>query len=95
MGTSQDQWEANAALMAGGLTTLPELFDRIEQLEAREKKMREALWYYAETFCELGKYHECCGRMSDDDCSGCKARAVLSSCDIEQIVAAMERMKVG
>lgn len=43
MGTSQDQWEANAALIAGGLTTLPELFDRIEQLEAREKKLRERL----------------------------------------------------
>jgi len=38
----------------------------------------EILGYYADQFCELGKYHECCGKLGDDQCSGCKARAFLA-----------------
>lgn len=64
--------------------------DRIATLEAENTQLREALGYYADTFCELGEFNECCGKLRDDDCSGCKARAALASCDIEQIVAAME-----
>ncbi len=41
-------------------------------------EMMQALEYYADTFCELGKHHECCGRMSKDECSGCFARAILA-----------------
>lgn len=38
----------------------------------------EALRWYGHQFCELGASHECCGRMTDDDCSGCKARIALA-----------------
>ena len=41
--------------------------------------LREHLKWYADTFCELGNAHECCGRMSEDDCSGCRARAALAA----------------
>jgi hypothetical protein len=41
------------------------------------ERMREALAYYADTFCELDEGHECCGKGTDDQCSGCKARAAL------------------
>lgn len=38
----------------------------------------EALRWYGHQFCEFGASHECCGRMTDDDCSGCKARIALA-----------------
>ena len=41
--------------------------------------LRAALEWYADQFCELGSSHECCGRMSDDECSGCRARAALAA----------------
>lgn len=37
------------------------------------------LRYYADTFCELGAHHECCGKLNKDECSGCLARSVLAS----------------
>lgn len=45
---------------------------RIAELEAD-------LEWYADQFCEHGKYSEVCGRLSSDDCSGCRARATLRS----------------
>lgn len=36
------------------------------------------LRYYADTFCELGPHHECCGKLSKDECSGCLARSALT-----------------
>ena len=50
---------------------------RIAELEAEVERLREALGWYAKQFCELGTSHECCGRMTADDCSGCLARAIL------------------
>lgn len=41
------------------------------------ERMRKALAYYADTFCELDKGHECCGKLGEDECGGCKARAAL------------------
>lgn len=41
------------------------------------ERLREALAYYADTFCELDKGHECCGKLDEDECSGCKARATM------------------
>lgn len=38
-------------------------------------EMLDALCYYRDTFCEHGE--ELCGRLSDDDCSGCKAHNVI------------------
>lgn len=37
------------------------------------------LRYYADTFCELGSHHECCGKLNKDECSGCLARSALAS----------------
>ena len=51
--------------------------DRIEALSAEVERLREALNYYAEDFCELGAAHECCGRLTKWECSGCFARAAL------------------
>lgn len=39
----------------------------------------DALDWYAQQFCELGQYHECCGRMTGDQCSGCLARKAVAS----------------
>lgn len=36
------------------------------------------LRHYADTFCELGSDHECCGKLSKDECSGCLARSAIS-----------------
>lgn len=47
--------------------------------EARIAQLEGHLSYYAETFCELGTSHECCGRLTDDDCSGCRARTALNA----------------
>lgn len=44
---------------------------------AEVQRLREALRYYAGTFCEMGPYEGFCGKLSPDDCSGCTARAAL------------------
>jgi len=45
--------------------------------EKRISELEEALRWYADQFCELGRYFEGCGKLPDDQCSGCKARAAL------------------
>ena len=45
----------------------------------REARLVGALEWYGDTFCELGSSHECCGRLSSDECSGCYARATLAA----------------
>lgn len=42
--------------------------ERIRELEAH-------LAHYADQLCELGPHHECCGKLSDDECAGCRARS--------------------
>lgn len=43
--------------------------------------MVAALRWYSDGFCELGPSHECCGRLGDESCSGCNARAILARID--------------
>jgi len=50
----------------------------LRDLPRRIEELEEALKYYADTFCELGPYHECCGRLTSDECSGCRAASILS-----------------
>jgi chromosome segregation ATPase len=54
------------------------LTDELEATKAELQAMREALRYYDHQFCELGESHECCGRLSKDECSGCFARQTLT-----------------
>lgn len=49
-----------------------------DKMRKRIEELEEALKYYADTFCELGPYHECCGRLTSDECSGCRAASLLS-----------------
>lgn len=43
------------------------------RLSGEVERLRAALEWYAKTFCEIGD----CGAMSDDECSGCRARRAL------------------
>lgn len=52
------------------------LSTEIERLTAQVERMREALGWYADTFCEYSTCNEGCGKFGDDVCSGCKARAL-------------------
>lgn len=38
----------------------------------------DALRWYADQMCEHSTDYEGCGKLSDDDCGGCKARAFVS-----------------
>jgi hypothetical protein len=77
----------NFALIAALRNNLPAIIAalRAEQAlaerDAEIVRLRELLEWYAEQFCELGTSHECCGRLSSDDCSGCKARQALGGND--------------
>lgn len=48
---------------------------------AREEELMDGLRWYADTFCEgLGEcVGDFCGKCSDDQCSGCKAYALLAT----------------
>lgn len=41
------------------------------------ERLRAALQWYGDQFCELGASHECCGRLTADDCAGCFAHQAL------------------
>jgi hypothetical protein len=58
------------------------LYDEDVEIVLRETGAMSIIEKYAEDFCELGKYHECCGRMIEDECSGCAARAFLRATQI-------------
>ena len=55
---------------------MEEAATEIERLTAQVETMREALGWYADTFCEYGTSNEGCGKFGDDMCAGCKARAL-------------------
>ena len=57
--------------------TVVDLADLADAQAQEIAKLRSALEWYAAQFCELDKSHECCGRMTEFDCSGCRARAAL------------------
>ena len=46
---------------------------------ARIAELTADLEWYADQFCEHGKYSEVCGRLGPDYCSGCRARTTLRS----------------
>lgn len=50
--------------------------DAIERLTRERDEAREALVWYGDEFCEVG--NDCCGKLSDDECCGCRARRVLA-----------------
>lgn len=56
-------------------TALDKAADEITALHAENERLRAALEWYAKTFCEGPD--EVCGKLTDDRCSGCKARAAL------------------
>lgn len=70
---------ANAEWIAltGSEANRAEIIAALEAVEECER-LRAVLSWYAYQFCELGISHECCGRMSTDECNGCKARATLT-----------------
>jgi len=41
-------------------------------------RLRETLERYATDLCEMGRHHDCCGRLSPVECGGCAARAELT-----------------
>lgn len=51
---------------------------REQEARAEAGRLREALEFYADTFCELGAADECCGKLDTEHCSGCIARAALA-----------------
>lgn len=69
---------AAADIVAGRITPfdVPKRFPLAHSKAAGA--VREALEWYADTFCEHGKYSEVCGKLSPDECSGCKARQALA-----------------
>jgi len=50
---------------------------KLAEKDADIARLSEVLRYYGHQFCELGESHECCGRLSKDECSGCFARQAL------------------
>jgi len=65
---------------AEGLVRASELFALTaarDRLTAEVERLRAALEFYADTFCE-GPAGPLCGKLDDTRCSGCKARAALS-----------------
>lgn len=57
--------------------TAPDMCDELDALREEAERLRGALKYYADTFCEHSIYFEGCGKMHPDQCSGCIARAAL------------------
>jgi hypothetical protein len=51
--------------------------DPAHQDAAEIARLRAALKWYADQFCEYDASFDGCGKLSDDICSGCKARAAL------------------
>lgn len=50
---------------------------QIVTLIAENERLREELLWHARQACEEGFYSELCGRLSYDDCTGCRIRAAL------------------
>lgn len=73
------QWPDGNDILLG--EQMLEAKDAILALSERNAALDEALRYYAEVFCELGPYTEACSKLSDNDCSGCKARRALQQRD--------------
>ena len=52
--------------------------EEVARLRAHADELAGTLKWYADTFCEQGPYSEVCSKLSDDECSGCKARTALA-----------------
>jgi hypothetical protein len=48
-----------------------------EDAEEERDRLRAALFWYADQMCEYSTEYEGCGKLTDYDCAGCKARAAL------------------
>jgi hypothetical protein len=53
--------------------------EEIKWLRAEVERLRAALKLYAHQYCEFDEAFEGCGKMPDDDCGGCRARAALEA----------------
>jgi hypothetical protein len=58
-------------------THLSEIYANVH-LIAAAPDLLDALKWYAEQFCELSIYNAVCSKLSDDVCSGCRARAAIA-----------------
>jgi chromosome segregation ATPase len=50
----------------------------LAEYRAQVAKLREALEWYADQMCELSRDYEGCGNLTENECAGCRARAVLA-----------------
>lgn len=70
--------DSNHTLIVG-VRAVRGLIARIDADAARIAALEEALLWYATQFCEHGRDFEGCGKMPEDYCSGCRARALLDA----------------
>lgn len=64
-------------------SAIQNLSDQRDALREQVEKMKGVLSSYAEDFCEYSLGFEGCGRLGKDACSGCYARAVLTTLEQE------------
>ena len=57
------------------------LLDALDAERAENERLQTALHYYAEQFCEMGSDWEGCGKLTEEQCAGCRARAALNKGD--------------
>jgi hypothetical protein len=48
-----------------------------QSLWKENERLRAVLLWYAESYCSEGFNADCCGKLSEDDCRGCRARTAL------------------
>lgn len=60
-----------------GIVMIKRAADEITRLRAENARLREALEWYASGWCEYHHTSEPCGLLSEDNCSGCRARKAL------------------
>lgn len=63
---------------ADRLVKLDDVIAYTSDMTERLKRYEAALRTYGQQFCELGEFHDACGKMRDVDCSGCLARTALA-----------------
>ena len=72
---THEQAEADAAYIAAANP------ESLLQLISQYRRMEEALRWYGDQMCELGSAHECCGKLTSDECAGCASRQALQDQD--------------
>ena len=69
--------DPQAVRALGQIVASDEVKQALEQIASEIVRLRAALEWYADHFCEYDTHFSGCGKLSDDACSGCKARAAL------------------